>query len=156
MKYPIIIILVISILAMSCFFKKEIIVYEYNGVVITRIDKNAESYFYYGKYELNNLPNSFIKAKYSGLDGLMGAYLLFEKNENVKLIRCYGLFSSEGNYANSKLQLIESDDVMQQFDYKKIKKNKNVIYLSDGIKYEKEENFKNHSNVNATYELLPN
>lgn len=153
MKYPIIIILFLSILLMNCFSTKEKIVYEYNGIVITRIYKNAESYFYYGKHEINDLPNSYIKAEYAGFDGLMGALLLFEKNGNVKFIGCYGLFTTTGINSNSKLQLIEDHNVMQPlFDFEKLVKNKNVIYLSDVIQYEKKENVKNHSNVNATYE----
>lgn len=53
---------------MNCFSTREKIVYEYNGIVITRIYKNAEGYFYYGKHEINDLPNSYIKVQYAGFD----------------------------------------------------------------------------------------
>lgn len=145
-----IIIFLISLILVSC-SNNEAIKYEYNGVTITRIDRDADVYFYYGN-DINNLPKSYIKANYSGFNNGMGAYLVFENNKKVQLIRCVGLFKSIESDTNSKLQLVDHSS-LNIFDFeKKIKNNyENVISLSNVIELEKEENIKNRSKVKATY-----
>lgn len=150
MKY--ILYVIIAIFFAWVFFPSgKLMTYEYNGVTITRIDYDADIYFYYGKHNKNNLPSSYIKVHYSGFNSLVGAYLIFEKNKTVNLIGCYGLFESNEINSNSKLQLLDDGGNEYSFDYKKIKKNSNAIYLSHAYEFEKEVNLRNNSKVKAIY-----
>ena len=56
----------------SCSEKEKLIYYTYNDTTITRLDKGNEIFLYYGRFEnKNSLPQSYIKATYSGFDGGM-------------------------------------------------------------------------------------
>jgi len=129
----------------------EVIIYEYKGVAITRVEKNADIYFYYGNHINHDFPNSFIKAHYSGFNSGMNAYIIFENNKKIKLIPINGFFETVGVDKNSKLKL--DDRGIHLFEFEKTIKNKydNVISISNLLVPEKEDNFKNHSNVKATY-----
>lgn len=67
---------------------KSKIYYEYNGVVITRVDYNSKAYFYYGKYEDNNFPNSFIEVEFDriNIDGGFEGYIIFNKDKTVDIL----------------------------------------------------------------------
>jgi len=126
--------------------------YEYNGVVITRIDKEAASFFYYGKCDGKKIKcsASFIKGNFSGRDGYMLGYLVFQKDEKVKMV--YGeslnqigkdtslfLFRNKRNY-----EFIDWHD--------SIKGNyNNVVQISNLLNNEKQMNLENHSKVKVIY-----
>ncbi|WP_253403925.1 hypothetical protein [Pontibacter sp. HSC-36F09] len=86
-------------MALSSCEKREFIYYEYDGTVITRVNRDAESYFYYGRYNENSsaLPDEYIRAEYAGFDGIMNAYLVFEKGRKVRFVEMYDYFEQIGN-----------------------------------------------------------
>ena len=131
-----------------------IIYYEYNGVVVTRIDKDAESDFYYGKCDDENKPcsDSYLKAVYPGRDAGMGGYLVFKSDKKVELIRSWGaLYKEIGK--NPNLKEFEFKENYQYINWHDSIKNNygNVIEIDDCIAAEKEENKRNNSKIKATY-----
>jgi len=145
--------IIVMLFALSSCSNDEPIYYEYNGVTVTRIDGDGESYFYYGKCGDNKIkcPDDYIKAEYFGFDGVMHAYLVFQKNKKVKLIRVADHFEKVGN-----------DSSLFLFDYRagyklgsmldSIKGNyDNVAKVYYSTSSEMEVNTENNSNVVATY-----
>jgi hypothetical protein len=141
--------------ALSSCSNDEPIYYEYNGVTVTRIDGDGESYFYYGKCGNNNItcPDEYIKAEYYGFDGVMEAYLVFQEDKRVKLIRVADHFEKKGNdsslflfdyRAGYKLSIM-LDSIKGNYD--------NVAKVFYAISTEKRVNTENNSNVVATYPI---
>jgi len=86
-KFRLHIFLSLAILLSACSNSGKIIQYEYNGVVITRVNNYPKDYFYYGKFDnTKDLPKGYILSKFSGFDGLMSAFLILKK---MKLLRSY-------------------------------------------------------------------
>jgi hypothetical protein len=139
--------ILLSILIFSSCSQENRIFYEYNGVVITRINKDNQIYFYRGKQE----DSSFIKAEYSGLNSGMGAYLVFKPNGMVELVKVYDSFEKFGS--DSSLVLKEYKENIEFIKWTdSIKGNyNNIIEVSDIINIEKERNLQNHSKVKVTY-----
>ncbi len=135
---------------LSC-SEQQYIYYTYKGVTITRINNPGESYFYYGYYtNSNKLPSSFIKASYSGRDGMMDGFLIFYKNKQVGL---------EGDGFNkigkdSLLFLKQFPDFISNsawYDSVVIHDWDSMVEVTNLIKPEKENNAKQHSKVKANY-----
>lgn len=134
--------------------KVEPIYYSYNGVTVTRFDTDAaESLFYYGRFtSSDNLPDDYIKATYSGFDGIMNGYLTFENDKKVRFVRICDHFEQVGN-PYSKLYLYDfseniksikwHDSIQQNFD--------NNAFISDVLKIEQSKNRNNHSLVETQY-----
>ena len=147
------IIAVLLVLFCASCAKEEAIYYHYDGITITRIDKNAESYFYYDSCNNESIPcpNSFIRAEYSGFDGSMGGYLVFHPDKKVEILRMYGSFKEVGdtsllytNQYNDNYQLNEwIDSIRGNYD--------NRAWLSDVIEEEKDSNSNNKSRVITIY-----
>ncbi|MEK6482618.1 hypothetical protein WJR50_34140 [Catalinimonas sp. 4WD22] len=143
-------------LSVSC-SEKKFIYYEFDGVTITRIDEEAESYFYYGRCDdIQHCPDKFIWAEYHGLDGVMGGYLVFQKNRQVKFIRMYDHFEEIGG--NSPLYLFQFSENIRFINWQdSIKGNyNNIIRIADVLNLEKTLNNRNNSRVKATYPNLEN
>ena len=145
----------VLILLHSCSMRN-VIYYEYNGVTITRISEEAESIFYYGKCNDENIPcpKSFIKATYSGFNNLMDGYLVFHSNKRVELIGFDGfpiIDSIKG--LKDSLYLNEFPNPLDVFTFRdKIGGNyDSIVYISDVLEIEKDDNKRNHSKVKAIY-----
>jgi len=145
-----VVLLIVVLVVVSC--TREVpIYYEYNGIVVTRIDKGNKVYFYHGKYSTENLPeSSYVKAEYSGFNSGMGAYIVFNPNKKVEIIRLYDSFESVGVY--SFFSLIEYDNI-EFIDWEDgIQGNyNNIIYVSDIVETEIERNKQNNSLVKGIY-----
>lgn len=132
--------------------EEKIIYYEFEGVTITRIYKNAESYFYYGKCndKKTKCGDSYIIGKYSGFDGLMRGFLVFENDKSVKMIKFESL---EQIGKDSLLYLFEFKEPYMAGDWHEtIRGNyNNVLEVYSVLNIEQERNKKNRSKVNATY-----
>jgi len=132
--------------------EKRITYYDYNGEFVTRIDNDAESFFYYGKYEDgNNLPTSYVKSTFSGLNSGMDAYLIFKPNL-VEVYYSMEYFENIGSIGNIRvINNPTSNTFNYNFDDSVRGKYNNVCRISDGLKREQELNSKNFSKVKVTY-----
>jgi len=139
----------IFLFLLSC--NKHPIFYEYNHVVITRVEKGSNIYFYYGKYEDGNYPSNCIHAYYHGFNSGVQAYMTFEKDGKVYIRNVMGYFDVIGNEENIKIVHSSNEEFIPWFDSVRNNFN-NTIEISDVLKYEKERNLKNHSRVKA---ILP-
>ncbi|MCD8413256.1 hypothetical protein [Tenacibaculum finnmarkense] len=140
------------ILFLSCSKEQKLIYYSYKDVTITRVDFENEIYFYYGKFENNNLPSQFVKATFSGFDGGMGAYLIFEENDkSTEIIPVYDSFIKKG--VSDKFILNEGMDNIEFNEWREKINGKfnNIVQLSNIIDSEKKWNLENNSKVNVIY-----
>lgn len=78
----------------SCCGKHTEIKYEFDGVVITRVDECSRTTFYY-QDDQTKVPGK-IWVNYSGINGGFSGYLKFSKNKKVLLLSDDGNFRSEG------------------------------------------------------------
>ncbi|MES2727909.1 MAG: hypothetical protein V4643_12445 [Bacteroidota bacterium] len=150
----IIVIIFFALVITSC-SKQKVIKYEKNGVIITRVDKDADTYFYYGNYD-ESYPASHIRAEYHGFDGIMHAYIVFHPNEKVEILRLDGVFYDDKMGANQNLYLTDHSKIDLDSFQSEIKvKCDNVIEITDGIndnfKTEKLLNERIHSQVKVIY-----
>ncbi|WP_207427441.1 hypothetical protein [Pedobacter sp. SYSU D00535] len=129
--------------------QKKIVYYEYNGVVITRINDFPKDRFYYGKFdpEVDKLPESYIESKFSGFDGGMGAYLIFKPNKHVEIIREWGNFSPVRLKEN--LILIDTMENIKFIHWRDSAKGnlKNIAYVSHVLDLERKTNSNEKSQV---------
>jgi hypothetical protein len=145
------IIIILFFLTLSCSERENIIYYTYNNTTVTRIDKGNEIYFYYGRLEnIKLLPKPYIRATYSGFDDYIDAYLIFDKNKNVKIIRLNGLFD-EINIEDNILKLEKFEHNIDLINWTENINYKNVCRLSNTVEIEIKRNKKNNSEVNAYY-----
>lgn len=137
----------------SCSVKKDFIYYSFKDVTVTRFDKEPnEVCFYFGRYKNDDkLPNSYIKASYTGFDAGMGGFLIFKENKIVEIIRVYDSFSKVGD--DKHLMLNDTIGNVDFIDWKdKIGGDYyNVIELSDILKTEQLINKEKKSKVKAIY-----
>lgn len=129
---------------LSC--RNDIIKYQYDDVVITRVDRDGEARLYYGDFD-NKFPDSYIKIEYSGFNSGISGYLVFHPDKSVHVISEGGGYYTSSNLENSKLMISEisrnfSDSIKGKYD--------RVLYLSS-IGLEQELNKKFNSNVKAIY-----
>ncbi len=99
------------------------------------------------------MPPAFMKSSYSGRDGIMECFLVFNKDGTVEFRRIYGWFQELEK--NSKVFLNDtmtnkyfsawSDSIQGNY--------KNIIFVCDVIEYEAEINKNNRSEVKAIYLL---
>ena len=81
----------------SCSFQDySVTYYTCNNITITRMSRNAESRFYYGKVSKDSLLNAgdFINAEYAGFNNNMDIYLIFKKSREVELVHYGGEYLS--------------------------------------------------------------
>lgn len=149
-KKKIVLYIITAILFCSC-NKNKGIIYEYNNIFVTRIDEGTESRFYYGKYENGkNLPSSFVKSIFSGLNSGMDAYLIFKPN-NVRIYHSMGYFENVGNTDIIK-EIDNAEASTFYYNEDKIRgKYDSVCRVSDILSREKELNLKNNSKVKVIY-----
>lgn len=147
-----ILIFTFNLILTSCKQKERFIHYSYENATITRLDKENNSYLFYGKYEnIDSLPKKYIKATYNGFDGLMSCYLLFEKNDKVEIVAVEGDFDTINS--GDKMKLISFNENIDFIKWhEKMKANyNNTIELSDIVNLEIKRNKKNNSKVKAVY-----
>ncbi|MGB1206247.1 MAG: hypothetical protein ACPG5B_11405 [Chitinophagales bacterium] len=146
------ILIVFAILLFLSCDEQKVIYYEYNDIVVTRIDKGNKIYFYYNKCNNKSIPcsNSYVLATYSGLNSGMNAYLEFKPNKTVDIIRIYGDFEKTGN--DISINLINMSNIAFFEWEKNINQNfNNIAEVWDITNLEKKRNLKNNSKVKATY-----
>lgn len=147
-----VLIAILAIFIISCSQKGYFIYYSYNNVTITRLDKDNNIFFYYGKFDkIDSLPKSYIKATYSGFDGGIGGFLIFKENKSIEIIRVYDSFSKIGEDKHLIL-----NDTIENIDFidwnNSINGNYNNVYqISNILKKEVEWNKENNSKVKAIY-----
>ncbi|MDP2176227.1 MAG: hypothetical protein Q8K70_10005 [Bacteroidota bacterium] len=132
----------------SCNNKKSIVLYEHNGICITRIDEGVVSKFYFGKFDINDsLPSHYVESSFSGLNSGMDAYLIFKPN-HVELFVIMADFKTRGGIENIKI----IDNWVNYNIHDKYSGNYlNVFRLSDHLPTEQKINADNKSNIQATY-----
>jgi hypothetical protein len=97
-------------------------VYSYQGVSITRIDENRESYFYYGDF-IGKKPDTtvpHVKASFPLGSDIMEGYLVFKADKRVTLVAMTSNFIQK-----------ESDSLFSIFTFKE---NVDFINWDDSVK----------------------
>lgn len=154
MKKYLYVLLSIILVLTSC-QSDRIVYYQFNGVTLTRIDRGNEIFFYYGKWmpsrKLDN--ESCIKAWYSGFNSGMGAYVIFKIDKSIEIRRIYDSFEKVGS--NPHLQLIDYIENYKFIEWRDSIRGKfnNVVYISDIIEKERDENIRNRSKVKVVYSV---
>lgn len=144
MKYALVFIIIISF--SSCCGIHNEVKYQYQNILVTRIDECGETSFYYGDGQDRN---GRIWAKYSGINDGFKGYLQFNKNGKVTILSGDGYFQ------------IENIDT-SQFEYKRIaayerpKISKTVCYINLATKFEQEDNLAAGSGIKAEYKIDDN
>ncbi len=145
------------LLMMSCSSEDDlkIIHYEYHGVVITRVNDYPKDFFYYGRFnDLDNLPKEYILSQFSGIDGLMDAYLIFRKDKTVEVRKIADDFTKIGTTSNLYLnENIENIDFIHWSDSTRNNLD-NIVRVSDVIESEREINKAGNSKVRVYYDVL--
>ncbi len=127
------------------------IIYEYNHVFITRVDKGNNIYLYYGKYETGNYPSNYVHAYYHGFNSGIQSYLTFGKDGKVYLRNVMGYFDIIGKNQNIKIVHSDNTKFNPWFDSISNKSYNNTVEISDALNIEKERNLTNHSKVKVIY-----
>lgn len=138
----------------ACTSENTIIYYDFDGVTITRIDRDGETCIYYGRCDNNqkNCSEPFVKAKYSGFNSGLDGLLHFKAGGIVEVISLGGGYFTEERSSNDKLLINNSKNSTETSKtLDSIRKSSSVIHLSSNIVLEKELNRKSNSKVNATY-----
>lgn len=129
------------------------IVYSYDGVTITRLDRDRVSYFYYGDYSKSNLDtiSPYLKASYERGTDVMSAFLVFEKNKKVRFIKMHDKF--EELKKDSLFYMYEFSENIAFIHWEDSAKMKpdNIIRIDDATNVEKEFNKNFKSKVTAIY-----
>lgn len=138
------------ILLISCSEQRTF--YEYNDVVITRVDKNHKIYFYFGKYETGK-PDTYIEVIYKGGgNGGMAGALIFNIDKTVEACSFGGYFKEIGKGPNLYIKIHNNTTAASNWaDTVFTTGYKNVVYISDTFNYEREINNKGISQVKVTY-----
>lgn len=134
---------------------ESVIFYEYNGVTVTRVENGNQNYFYYGRFDKGEYPDNYIKSEHSGLNSDMGAYLIFQANKKVEIIRLAAIFNIE----KAPPSLCIRDNQTENLKFWKWKDSldningsyDNVIEVTSGLNIEQERNKKNQTKVMAVY-----
>lgn len=123
---------------------------------MTRVNDYPEDFFYYGKFEsLDNLPNQYILSRFSGFDGFMDAYIIFNKDQTIEIIPVADEFVAIGKitdlYLNNKMENIDfihwTDSTKNNLD--------NILRVRDVIDLERRINLNGASKVKAVYNIEP-
>ncbi len=124
----------------SCCDTHIAVTYEYERVVIKRVDECGISTFYYGDVS-DRSPR--IWAKYSGINDGFAGYLVFRKNGKVTLLSGDGYFQS----ANNDTDKFE----YKRISYEEVTLEKGVYYIMLATNVERERNANTGSDVKVTY-----
>lgn len=144
--------LILILFFVSCSEKESFIYYSYNNITVTRVDKGNVIRFYYGKFDNTlSLPDSYIKSTYSGFDGLMSCYMIFQEDKKVEFVITEGSFEEINTDDNLKIIEFNSNTDFRKWTEKMEGKYKNVMELSDVWRSEIERNKKNNSEVVSIY-----
>ena len=151
--------LILAVVFSGCSDERKFIHYNYRGVTVTRINDYGTDYFYYGRFERGSkLPDHYILSKFSGLDGMMSAFLIFKKDKTVEIIPVADDFSQSGD--NHFMRL---DDEIENIDFihwrdSTMHNLDSIIEVSDVVKSEITRNKAGQTKVRARYEksLLEN
>lgn len=139
--------ILLIILLFSCNIKEDnkiTIVYSYKNLKITRIDQGNKIFFYLNDLKENNYVLSTIK----GRDGLLQAYLRFNANSTIDIIRKDGVLEDKNK--GDGLNILDLHfSKFRKFE-KQIEGNYgNVYFISDYLDLEKRMNKKNKTSVLA-------
>ena len=144
---------------MACNNRKPIY-YEYNNIVVTRVDRGNKIYFYYGKYSKGNYPSNYVKAEYHGFNSGMRAFLTFRNDGKVEIRRQMGSLSKKGNDTNLIINgwflqnglIIDNDDNQFSKWWDTVRNDyNNTVEVLDVLGIEQKRNIENHSKVIAIY-----
>jgi len=142
----------LCILFLSSCKRDRLTLYSYKGVNLTRIDKDAETYFYYGDFrDKSEFPSEYIKATYSGSNYLMSSYVIFNNDKTITFVDMGDGIEKQGSskYLNvfehkSNISFIKWQEGFQgKFD--------SLLRIDDVLKHEQAINKENNSKVKAVY-----
>lgn len=133
---------------LSC--RNDIIKYQYDDVVVTRVDRDGEVKLYYGDFD-NNFPDSCIKIKYSGFNSGISGYLVFHPNKRVQVTSLGGGYFTSSFLQNDWLYLKDNETFDAIHFWDSINGNYDRVLQLSGIGLEQELNKKFNSNVKAIY-----
>lgn len=135
------------VLISSCCGLHTEVKYEYQNVVLTRIDECGITTLYYG----NDTGEKYGKIwmEYSGINDGFDGYVKFEKGGKITIMSSDGLFKSE----NLNLAYFVLDD---DFSYSRPEIGDSICYIALSTSYEKENNAKGKTGVDIEYDIDDN
>jgi len=139
-------ILIVVVLSSCCGLHTEV-KYQYQDIVITRIDECGETNFYYGDGQ--NDSSGRVWVEYSGINDGFKGYLKFSKNGKVVILSGDGYFQTE-NIDTSRFEYRR----IAAFERPEI--SETVCYINLATKFEQEDNAAEGSGVKAEYNIDDN
>ena len=142
----------LCVLILTSCERDRLTLYSYNGINLTRIDKDAETYFYYGDYrDKSQLPNEYIKATYSGFNYVMSSYVIFNNDKTITFVDMGDGIEKQGSSKN--LKILEHKDNSSFLKWQETFQGKfdSVLRIVDVLEAEQQINKENNSKVKATY-----
>lgn len=154
MKKLSVIIICFSICLMLSCGRKRISIYNYNEVTLTRIDKDAETFFFYGDFsDERNLPNNYIKATYRGFNHIMSSYIIFNNDKTLTFV---DMGDGLETYGNPKYMSIfehkENIDFIN-WENKFISKYDSIVRIDNVLEIERRLNKNNKSKILVNYDI---
>lgn len=143
----------ICVLVLTSCERDRFTLYSHNGVSLTRIDKDAETYFYYGDLrDKSELPNEYIKATYSGSNYVMSSYVIFNNDKTITFVDMGDGIEKQGS--SQYLNMFEHKNNVDFINWQKTFEGKfdSVLRIDDVLKVEQKINKENNSKVKATYD----
>ena len=135
---------------LSCANHAKRVYYQYKGITITRIDKDAESDFYFGHIaDEEKPPESYLKVTYPGIDGSMDGYLIFQK-DSVSVISLTGYYNYSGAETPLKPNSRMDNGKFSRWEEEIEGKYANVCRISNDFDEQKKMNEENKSDVVIT------
>ncbi len=132
--------LILIVVFSSCCDTYVEVTYEYEDVMIKRVDECGISTFYYGEIS-NSSPR--VWATYPGINDGFSGYLVFGENQKVIILSGDGYFQSE-NIDTAKLEY-------NRISYEDVPLGKGVYYIMLATNLEKERNMNTGNGVKVEY-----
>lgn len=135
--------------------RDRLIIYKFNDVSVTRIDKDSETFFYYGDFsDRKNLPENYIRATYSGFNYVMSSYMIFKKDKTVTFVDMGDGMEKTGN-ANF-MNIFDFQNNLDFIHWQESFKSKfdSIVRIHDVIDIEQKINIENNSKVIGDYSKM--
>jgi hypothetical protein len=141
-------VLIIALLLLSCNNNEKVIYYKYNDVIVSRVDKDGTSTFFYGSIKNGKKGQPSIRVKYSGFDGSLDAFLRFNPDNTVEIINYGGGYFIESEERGRKMYMRKYENPELDSLLKPYQDNyQNLVRLSDATDLEDRINRENKSKV---------
>ncbi len=127
--------------------------YIYNGVTVSRVDKDGEVRFYYGDINDENAKHPSVKVEYSGFNSGVDGFLLFKSDKVVEVINYGGGYFTQSKDAGKQITIKDYDNhELDSLINQKPANRMNLIRISDVRKLEEQRNREHRTGVQVVYD----